>query len=183
MNARIRVDVCGRFTINASIPKEKLDCCPVELRKHTHRTVEELKKCYLGKQRMFEASRRVEWQLLLNSAKLKEANEPCSKCRCFWKGHDQEKCRGVGTKDDNLLVIHGHYYLEVIDLLKKIVEDSKSNTQEPCPVCSTLVSHEWLECLKIAQYNPLTLLDCDINVRPRRDHQITTESSHLGRGE
>ena len=120
----------------------------------------------LSKKRTFKVSRRVEWQLLLNSVKLKEAREPCPMCGCFWKGHNQEKCRGVETKDDNLWVIHQHYYPQVMELLKRIVEDSKSEMQKPCPVCSSLVLHEWLECLRIVQYKPLTLLNCDIIVRP-----------------
>ena len=119
-----------------------------------------------GKKTAFEVNRRVEWQLLLNSAKLKEAWEPYSKCGCFWKEHDQEKCKGVGKEEDNLWVTHGHYYLQVTDFLKRIVKGSKSKVQKPCLVCDMLVSHEWLERLRVAEYKPLIFLDCDIIMRP-----------------
>ena len=118
---------------------------------------------------MFESSQRVEWQLLLNALKLKEASESCPRCGCFWREHDHEKCCGVGTKEDNLWVTHEHYYPEVMELLKMIVESSKSQTRQPCLVCSDVAPHEWLECLRIVQYSPLMLLDCDINVRPPMD--------------
>lgn len=64
-------------------------------------------------------------------------------------------------KEYNLWVIHGHYHL-----LKSIVKDSKSKIPKPCPVCDVRVTHEWLECLRIAQYKPLVLLDCEVLVWP-----------------
>ena len=106
MNARVRADVCGCFKIKLSIPKEKLDRCPVELQKHGRKTLKELKQCYLGKKIMFEESRRVEWQLLLRGLRLSEAEEPCSKCGCFWRVHDEAKCCGVGTLEDNPWVVY-----------------------------------------------------------------------------
>ena len=95
-----------------------------------------------------------------------EAVEPCPKCGCFWREHDQERCCGVGTKKDNLWVTHGHYYPEVMEILKRIVEDSRSEEQQPCPLCSDDALHDWLECLRMARYKPFMLLDCDVVVRP-----------------
>ena len=174
MNAWVRVDVCGHFKIKLSIPKEKLDRCPVEPQKHGHETIEELKQCYLGKKIMFEASRREEWQLLLKNLKLNEAIEPCPKCGCFWREQNQAKCRGVGTKEDNLWVTHGHYYPEVMEILKMIIEDSKSEVRKPCPLCSNEALHKWLECLRMAQYQPFMLLDCDVIMRlPMGPEEVT----------
>ena len=98
MNAQVRVDVCGQFTINPSTPKEKLDHCPIEPWKHNHETIDRLQECYLGKKRTFEESRRVEWQLLLNSVKLKEAQEPCPKCGCFLEMTQPRKMQGSGNQ-------------------------------------------------------------------------------------
>ena len=111
MKVRVRVDVCGWFKLTASIPNEKLDPCPIDPRKHSHDSIEGLKECYLGKRIAFEGSRRLEWQVLLGTAKLKEAQVPCPQCACFWEEHDPETCQGVGTKDDNLLMAEGNYYL------------------------------------------------------------------------
>ena len=99
---------------------------------------------------MYEVSQRVEWQLLLRGLRLTEATEPCPKCGCFWREHDQTTCPGVGTKDDNLWVTHEHYYPEVIKILKEITENSVTEDMQLCPLCFNETPHDWLECLRMA---------------------------------
>ena len=159
MKAHVRSDFWRRFTIQLSNPKENLDRCPVDPQNHTHQTLEELKECYFNKKLMFESSRRVEWQLLLRSLRLTEADEPCPKCGCFWRGHDVTTCHGVGTKKDNLWVIHEHFYPEILRILKEIVDTCETTDNPPCPVCDDEAAHDWLECVRMAQYVPLELLD------------------------
>ena len=125
-----------------------------------------MKQCYLGKKPRFKANRRIEWQLKLRSLRLTEATELCPNCRCFWKEHDQEKCQGVGTKEDNLWVTHKHYYQAVMEILKRIIADSGSKDPQPCHLCSDEALHDGLECLRMAQYQPLELLDCEVVARP-----------------
>ena len=111
---------------------------------------------------MFEASQRIEWQLWLRDLKLTEATELCPNCRCFWREHDQDKCHGVGTKEDNLWVTPEHYYPAVMEVFKRIIEDSGNENPQPLEE----VSHDRLECLPMAQYHPLELLDCEVILRP-----------------
>ena len=124
-----------------------------------------MKKCYLSKQRLYEANRRIEWQILLWVAQI-EVREECPECGCFWVGHDKKTCHGVGTNDDNLFVIRDQCYLRFMEFLRKIVDYSKSSTPKPCPVCATRVSHDWMECLRQANCQCMALLDCNISVRP-----------------
>ena len=121
--ARVRSDFWGRFTVQPSNPKEKLDRCPVDPRNHSHQTLKELKECFFKKKPMFESSRRVEWQLMLRGLRLIEAEEPCPKCGWFWKDHNPTTCWGVGTREDNLWVIHEHFYPEILRILKEIVQN------------------------------------------------------------
>ena len=166
MKARVRVDLLGWFSIAPSNTKENLDKCPVYPRSHSHKDIGEMKRCYLGRKAMFESSQRINWHLALRSLRLSEAEEPCPKCRCFWRGHDQEQCRGVGTCEDNLWVVHGHYHLELLGILKEIVQTREAKDNPPCPLCNDKDSHDWLECVRMAHYNPLELLDCEVTMRP-----------------
>ena len=166
MKARVRSDFWGQFTIHPSNPKENLEKCPVDPRDHDHQSVSELKECFLGRKRAFEASWRVEWQLLLRGLRLSEAKEPCAKCGCFWRGHDKVKCRGVGTREDNLWVVHEHFYPELLWILKEIVNTRGAGDNTPCPLCDDHTPHDWLECVRTVQYMPLELLDCEIVMRP-----------------
>ena len=78
-----------------------------------------------------------------------------------------------------------------MELLRKIVEESKSTILKPCPVCSTLASHELMECLRQAKYQHLVLLDCNISVHPllgpeeftrlQQDPLLTVEEDESGR--
>ena len=90
MKAQVRSDFWGRFTIQLSNPKEKMDRCPADSRNHSHQSVDKAKKCFLEKRVMFESSRRIEWQLMLWGLSLTEAKEPCLKRGCFWSRHDME---------------------------------------------------------------------------------------------
>ena len=89
---------------------------------------------------------------MLSGLKLTEAEEPCPKCGCFWKEHKPATCRGVGTRDDNLWFTHEHFYPEVLTILKGIVENSGAVGKQPCPLCADKVDHDWLECVRTAQY-------------------------------
>ena len=94
-----------------------------------------------------------------------EAKEPCPKCGCFWREHDPAKCHGVGTRNDNLWVTHEHFYPEVLRILKEIIETRGAAGNPPCPLCDDEVSDDWLECVRMAQYQPLELLDCEAVMR------------------
>ena len=118
---------------------------------------------------MFESNRRVEWQLLLRSLRLTEAEELCPKCGCFWRGHDQTQCRGVGTWENNLWVTHEHFYPEVLRILREIVDTRGTVCNPPCPLCDDEDPHDWLECMRMVQYSPLELLDCKVIMRPPMD--------------
>ena len=150
MRARVWSDFWGWFTVQLSNPKESLDRCPVDPRNHSHQTLKELKECFFKKKPMFESSRRVEWQLLLRGLRLTEAEEPCSKCGCFWRDHDPVTCHGVGTREDNLWVVHEHFYPQILRILKEIVATCGAADNPPCPVCDDEANHDWLECLRMA---------------------------------
>ena len=115
---------------------------------------------------MFKSSRRIEWHLTLRSLCLTEAEEPCPKCECFLRGHEQVQCRGVGTWEDNFWVIHEHFYPEILRILREIVQTREIEGNLPCPLCDDKDPHDWLECVRMAQYNPLELLDCEVAIRP-----------------
>ena len=115
---------------------------------------------------MFESSRRIEWQLLLRGLRLTEAEEPCPKCGCFWRGHDMTQCHGVGTREDNLWVTHEHFYPEVLRILKEIVSTRGTAGNPPCPLCDDEDPHDWLECMRMVRYSLLELLDCEVAMRP-----------------
>ena len=115
---------------------------------------------------MFESSRRIDWHLVLQSLPLSAAEEPCLKCGCFWRGHDQEQCHGVGSRENNLWVVHEHYYLELLRLLKEIVQMRGTEGDPPCPLCDDKDPYDWLECVRMAHYDPLELLDCEVTMRP-----------------
>ena len=74
-------------------------------------------------------------------------------------------CHGVGTRDDNLWVTHEHFYPEVLTILKEIIENSGAGGNQLCPLCSDKMSHYWLECVRMARYRPLKLLDCEVVMR------------------
>ena len=95
-----------------------------------------------------------------------EAEEPCPKCGCFWRDHNPATCHGVGTREDNLWVVHEHFYPEVLRILKEIVATRGAADNPPCPVCDDEVNHDWLECVRMARYEPLELLDCEIALQP-----------------
>ena len=76
------------------------------------------------------------------------------------------QCRGVGTQEDNLWVIHEHFYPEVLRILKEIVHTRETVGNPPCPLCDDEDPHNWLECVRMAQYNPLEMLDCEVVMRP-----------------
>ena len=133
---------------------------------HTHQDPSKLKGCYLGRRVAFEASRRVEWQLALRGLRLSKAEEPCQKCGCFWTGHDKEQCRGVGSHEDNLWAVHNQYCPELLRLLKEITQMQGAGDNTLCPLCDDEEKHDWLECVWMARYNPLELLDCEVTMRP-----------------
>ena len=145
-------DVWGWFHVQLGNPMEVLDWCPVEPQSHSHETLEELRSCFFNKKAMFESSQQVEWQLQLRGLRLKEAAEPCPKCGCFWRDHDPVTCSGVGTRDNNLWVIHEHFYPEVFRILKEITEIRGTKGNPPCPLCDDEAPHDWLECMRMAQY-------------------------------
>ena len=87
-----------------------------------------------------------------------EAKEPCSKCGCYWRDHDPATCCGVGTREDNLWVMHEHFYPEILRILKEIVATRGAADDE--------ANHDWLECVRMALYELLELLDCKIALRP-----------------
>ena len=166
MRAHVRSDFWGQFTVQLSNPKESLDRCLVDQRKNSHQTLKELKECFFKKKPMFESSRRVEWQLLSSGLRLTEAEESCPKCGCFWRDHDPATCHGVGTREDNLWAMHKHYYPEILRILKEIVATHGAADNPPCPICDDEANHDWLKCVRMAQYEPLELLDCEIALRP-----------------
>ena len=125
-----------------------------------------MRKCFLEKKVMFESSRRIEWQLILRGLSLTEAEEPCPKCGCFWSGHDLERYHGVGTQEDNLWVMHEHFYPEVLRILKEIVNTRETAGNPMCPLCDDKDPHNWLKCVTMMQYNLLELLDCEVVMRP-----------------
>ena len=166
MRARIWTNFWGRIEIQPSHPKEKLDKCPVEPQEHSHQTIEEVKECFFKKKPMFKSSRRIEWQLQLRALRLIEVEEPCPKCGCFWKNHDLATCQGVRTREDNLWVVHECFYPEIVRVLKEIARNCGAAGNPPCPICDDEVSHDWLECMRMARYAPLELLDCEVALRP-----------------
>ena len=166
MKAWVWSDFWGQFTVQPSNPKEKLDRCPVDPWSHSHQTLKELKECFFKKKPMFESSRRIEWRLLLRGLRLVEAEEPCPKCSCFWRDHNPATCRGVGTREDNLWVVHEHCYPEILRILKEIVQTRGAADNPPCPVCDDETDHDWLECVRMARYTRLELLDCEVALRP-----------------
>ena len=89
---------------------------------------------------------------MLRGLRLKEGAGPCPKCGCFWRDHDPANCRGVGTRDDNLWVIHEHFYLEVLRILKEIIETRGTAGNLPCPLYDDEEPHDWLEYMRMAQY-------------------------------
>ena len=115
---------------------------------------------------MYKLCRRVEWQLLLRGLRLTETMEPCPKCGCFWREHDHVACCGVGTRDNNLWVTHEHFYPEVLRILREIMENLGTGGNQLCPLCSDEMSHDWLECVRMARYRLLKLLDCEVVMRP-----------------
>ena len=62
--------------------------------------------------------------------------------------------------------MHEHFYPEVLRILKEIVDTRETAGNPPCPLCDSEDTHNWLQCMRMVQYSPLELLDCEVVMRP-----------------
>ena len=62
--------------------------------------------------------------------------------------------------------MHEHFYPEDLRILKEIINTRGTGDNLPCPLCEDEDPHDWLECGRMAQYNQLELLDCEVVMRP-----------------
>ena len=95
-------DEIGNFCTKARTDEDSGACVVQKARPHTHSSCTAMRKCFQGQLKKYHKERENQWQQWCGQRTAELVSVPCSKCGCFWKGHEPAKCNNVGTFNNNL---------------------------------------------------------------------------------
>ena len=133
-----------------------------------------MRACYLKQKKEYLKERRTAWEHWLQCMGPELVDPPSKKCGCFWRGQDEGKCEGVGTKKDNLLGALQELNPQTVDVIKQVMgqprDDESRLRKTPCPVCGLYEFHLWKECLCQGQFRRMDLGEGGCGDKGREPH-------------
>ena len=98
----VYTDEVGEFGTKARTNEDNKHCVVQTKNPHTHATCDEMCKCFASYLKKYHQKRKRQWQQWCESRSAELVGAACSKCGCFWKGHDTTACQEIGTLNNNL---------------------------------------------------------------------------------
>ena len=125
-------------------------------RPHTHSMFEEMHKCFAGHLQKYHQKRKRQWQQWCEPRSAELVSAECSKCGCFWKGHDPAACQAIETFNNNLQCFLDKLPPYCVELVKKVLDQKPRSShryrERRCPICEREEFHIWKECLWQAHF-------------------------------
>ena len=154
---------------------------------HTHDTCDEMRKCFANHLKKYHQQRKRQWQQWCEPRVAELVGVECSKCGCFWTGHDTTACQVIGTFNNNLRFFLSTLPPYCVGLAKRVLdqqpERSHRYTERPCPICGGEEFHLWKECFWQAHFQETKLGEGLIKIQDGSHSAIEPYIEITGQGE
>ena len=155
---------------------------------HTHSTCEEMRKCFAGHLKKYHQKRKRQWQQWCEPRSAELVSAACSKCGCFWTGHDPAACQVIGTFNNNLHALPGQAAsILVWTWPRRSWTNNRSQAtgtrERRCPICEREEFHIWKECLRQAHFRETKMGEGLIKIRDGSHSAIEPYLEITGQGE
>ena len=183
----VYADEVGKFGTKARTEEDNKACVVQKTKPHTHSTCDEMRKCFVGHLKKYHQKRRSQWQQWCKQRTAELVGVPCSKCGCFWRGHDPATCQNVGTFNNNL-----RFFLETlppycVEIAKRVMDQQPERShryeKSRCPICEWEEFHVWKECFRQAHFRETKMGEGLIKVRDGSHSEIVAYLEVTGQGE
>ena len=98
----VYADEVGEFGTKVRTNEDNKSCVVQKKKPHTHDTCDEMRKCFANHLKKYHQQRKRQWQRWCEPRAAELVGAECSKCGCFWTGHDTTACQVIGTFNNNL---------------------------------------------------------------------------------